>query len=113
MFNGDEAKERETIHTPLIELCDDLNDLNSYLFFFCDAISGVLSPDFALAGMPAVTVDDGPGFRAGQAVPAGPGGEKGLVRVYGADDEFLGVGERSGDGMLAPRRVFKSSEKTP
>ena len=75
--------------------------------------ASLLPPDFALAGMPAVTVDDAPGFRAGQAVPAGPGGEEGLVRVYGSDKEFLGVGERSGDGMLAPRRVFKSSEKTP
>ena len=75
--------------------------------------ASLLPPDSALAGMPAVTVDDGAGFRAGQAVPVASGGETGLVRVYGAGKEFLGVGERSGDGMLAPRRVFKSSEETP
>ena len=48
MFTKDETKARKTIHTSLVTLYDDLNDLNSYLFFFCDAISGVLSPDFAL-----------------------------------------------------------------
>ena len=75
--------------------------------------ASLLPPDIALAGMPAVTVADSAGFRAGQAAPVGAGGETGLVRVYGPGGEFLGVGERSGDGMLAPRRVFKSSEKTP
>ena len=73
----------------------------------------LLPPDRALTAMPAVEVTDGAGFRAGQAVPAGAGGETGIVRVYDAGGEFLGVGERSGDGMLAPRRVFNSSEKTP
>ena len=48
MFKEDETKKQETTHTSLVEICDDLNDLNSYLFFFCDAISGALSPDFAL-----------------------------------------------------------------
>ena len=75
--------------------------------------ASLLPPDIALAGMPAVTVADSAGFRAGQAAPVGAGGETGLVRVYGPGGEFLGVGERSGDGMLAPRRVFRSSEKTP
>jgi tRNA pseudouridine55 synthase len=75
--------------------------------------ASLLPPDLALAGMPAETVTDGAGFCAGQAVPVAAGGESGLVRVYGPGGEFLGVGERSGDGMLAPRRVFKSSEETP
>jgi tRNA pseudouridine55 synthase len=75
--------------------------------------ASLLPPDFALAGMPAVTVTDGAAFCAGQAVPVDTGGENGLVRVYGAGGRFLGVGERSGDGSLAPRRVFKSSEETP
>jgi len=73
----------------------------------------LLPPDRALTAMPAVEVADGAGFRAGQAVPTDAGGEIGIVRVYDAGGEFLGVGERSGDGMLAPRRVFNSSEKTP
>ena len=73
----------------------------------------LLPPDRALTAMPAVEVADGAGFRAGQAAPTDAGGDIGLVRVYDAGGEFLGVGERSGDGMLAPRRVFNSSEKTP
>ena len=76
----------------------------------------LLAPDVALAGMPAVTlaeVADGSRFSGGQTVkgPAEPAA--GLVRVYAASGEFLGVGERSGDGSIAPRRVFKNSEKTP
>ena len=77
--------------------------------------AGLLRPDTALAGLPAETLGspDGDRFRAGQAVQVTAGGTTGLVRVYAAGDEFLGVGERSDDGTLAPRRVFKSSEKTP
>jgi hypothetical protein len=48
MFNRDETKERDTTHTPLVDFYDDLNDVNNYLFFFCEAVSGTLSPDFAL-----------------------------------------------------------------
>jgi tRNA pseudouridine55 synthase len=77
--------------------------------------AGLLSPDVALAGMPAekLATPDGDRFSAGQTVRVAAGGETGPVRVYTAGGEFLGVGERSGDGMLAPRRVFKSSEETP
>ena len=76
----------------------------------------LLAPDVALAGMPSVTlaaVADGPRFSGGQAVTGPADGPEGLVRVYAASGGFLGVGERSGDGSIAPRRVFKSSEKTP
>jgi tRNA pseudouridine55 synthase len=78
-------------------------------------IAGLLPPDRALAGMPGVTVEaaDGPKFSGGQAVQASADGQTGLVRVYAAGGGFLGVGELSDQGMLAPRRVFKTSEKTP
>jgi tRNA pseudouridine55 synthase len=77
--------------------------------------AGLLRPDAALASLPAETLPapEGERFRAGQAVQVASGGATGLVRVYAAGDEFLGVGECSDDGTLAPRRVFKSSEKTP
>jgi tRNA pseudouridine55 synthase len=77
--------------------------------------ASLLPPDQALLGLPAVVLGgaEGYGFRAGQAVAVPQEGATGLVRVYGPGDEFLGVGELSGDGGLAPRRVFKSSEKTP
>ena len=77
----------------------------------------LLPADRALTRLPAVTigVDEGERFRGGQAVAAGAtdAGKTGPVRVYAETEEFLGVGELSGDGTLAPRRVFKSSEKTP
>jgi tRNA pseudouridine55 synthase len=76
----------------------------------------LLAPDVALAGMPAVTLAeaaDAPRFCGGQAVDGPAEGPAGLVRVYAAGDGFLGVGERSGDGSIAPRRVFKNREKTP
>jgi tRNA pseudouridine55 synthase len=76
--------------------------------------AGLLPSDKALLTIPAVEVDGAEGlkFCGGQAVQTPPGGEKGLARVYLAGGEFLGVGELSGDGWLAPRRIFKTSEKT-
>ncbi len=78
-------------------------------------ITGLLPMDTALGGLPQVTLAaaDGPRFNAGQAVPVSAEGQAGLVRVYVAGGGFLGVGELSEEGMLAPRRVFRSSEKTP
>ena len=75
----------------------------------------LLTPDLALTSLPAVEVGDAAGerFSGGQAVQVAAGDVNGLARVYGSGGRFLGVGELSGDGMLAPRRVFKSSEKTP
>lgn len=79
-------------------------------------IDSLLEPDAALTAMPAVETgktDDGLAFQAGQAVQVAAEGTIGLVRVYGPGRKFLGVGELSDEGMLAPRRVFKTSEKTP
>jgi tRNA pseudouridine55 synthase len=77
--------------------------------------ASLLPPDRALLSLPAVVLGgaESSGFRAGQAVAVPQEGSTGLVRVYGPGNDFLGVGELSGDGELAPRRVFKSSEKTP
>ncbi len=77
--------------------------------------AGLLGSDVALGGLPAVEIDpdEAEGFSGGQAVQADAGGPEGLVRVYQAGQIFVGVGELSPDGTLAPRRVFKSSEKTP
>ena len=77
--------------------------------------SGLLSPDVALGGLRAVEIDSvhAGHFGGGQAVQVDAGGPEGLVRVYEAGRRFVGVGELSADGTLAPRRVFKSSEKTP
>jgi tRNA pseudouridine55 synthase len=68
----------------------------------------LLPPDRALAGLPEVTLSEAEAerFRAGQAVKAEAAGAGGLVRVYGAEHVFAGVGETSGDGRIVPRRVF-------
>ena len=78
-------------------------------------VASLLPPDLALAGMPelSVSADEALRFSGGQALEAPPGAAAGQVRVYGPDRGFLGVGELSTDGKLAPRRVFKTSEKTP
>jgi len=69
----------------------------------------LLAPDQALAGMPVVGLEEALAvkFCGGQAVRGGDAGHTGLARVYGENREFLGVGELSGDGMIAPRRVFR------
>jgi tRNA pseudouridine55 synthase len=50
-------------------------------------------------------------FNDGQAVIVGAadsGAGSGHVRVYEGANEFLGVGELTGDGMLAPRRIIRA-----
>jgi tRNA pseudouridine55 synthase len=45
-------------------------------------------------------------FCGGRAVATNIAGE-GLVKVYSADQNFLGIGELTADGQVTPRRVFK------
>jgi tRNA pseudouridine55 synthase len=68
----------------------------------------LLPPDRALTGLAEVCLDEAAALRfcGGQAVAAGDSGIHGLVRVYGEERVFLGVGEISNDGRIAPRRVF-------
>lgn len=75
----------------------------------------LLAPDAALAGLPPVSLDEGAAvrFTSGQAVRLGGTGGTGLARVYGAAQQFLGVGDLADDGQLAPRRVFQSPTKNP
>lgn len=75
----------------------------------------LMSPDVALAGYPAVTVTqaDGQRFSGGMVVPGPQDGVPGLVRVYSDELQFLGIGEASGDGAVAPKRVFLMGEKNP
>lgn len=75
----------------------------------------LLPPDAALGGMPrlAIGAEDTRRFLQGQPVSRPGSAPEGLVRVYGEAGEFLGVGALSGDGGLAPRRVFHTGEKNP
>jgi tRNA pseudouridine55 synthase len=72
----------------------------------------LLGPDRALVAYPAVAVDVAGerGIRQGQRVAAvGPSGR--LVRIYGPDQRFLGLGETSADGArLAPVRLFSGPD---
>jgi tRNA pseudouridine55 synthase len=81
-----------------------------------DAVrASLLGPDMALKSFPALELDSSESerFSGGQAVQVAAQGTTELARVYGAGGRFLGVGELSGDGWLAPRRVFLTQEKTP
>jgi tRNA pseudouridine55 synthase len=73
----------------------------------------LIAPDRALGRLPPVTLDhaDAIRFCGGMSVSGIASGKSGLVRAYGDDARFLGVGEASADGSLAPRRVFHTGEK--
>jgi tRNA pseudouridine55 synthase len=75
----------------------------------------LLPADVALGRMPEVTIseEDALRFCGGQAVQAEVAVQTGLARVYSASKRFLGVGELAAEGVLAPRRVFQTQEKTP
>jgi len=68
----------------------------------------LLPPDRALAGLPKLVFGgaDAERFCSGQAIAAGAAVDRGLARVYGEGQVFLGVGEVLPDGRIAPRRVF-------
>lgn len=68
----------------------------------------LLPADAALAGWLEcqVATADGERFCGGQAVACDITGE-GLVKVYGADRCFLGIGELADAGMVAPKRIFR------
>ena len=67
----------------------------------------LLPADAALGhmGRASVTTVNKERFMAGQVVPTAEAAP-GLVRVYGPDAEFLGIGEVGETGSVAPKRVF-------
>jgi len=75
----------------------------------------LLPPDTALESLAAVELDHEASdrFAVGQVNSVSPPATAGLVRVYGGAHVFLGVGELSDDGQLAPKRVFRTGEKNP
>lgn len=78
-------------------------------------LAGRLAPaDRALAGWPECRVagEDAARFGSGQPVAAaGLAGAKpaAMFRVYDTAGRFLGVGEATGEGRVAPRRIFRES----
>lgn len=71
----------------------------------------LLPADCALSMWPRVVVPAalcGP-FTHGRVVPALASWPRGQVRIYSPDEVFLGIGEVTAPGQLAPRRVFAAS----
>ncbi|TDJ09981.1 MAG: tRNA pseudouridine(55) synthase TruB [Gammaproteobacteria bacterium] len=75
----------------------------------------LLPPDVALASMQMVSISaaEAANFSAGQSVEVAAAQATGLTRVYGAGRKFIGVGEVTCNGQLAPRRVFQTQDGTP
>jgi tRNA pseudouridine55 synthase len=74
-----------------------------------EALNGLLLPvDSGLSGMPTVVLPDDSSYylRQGQPVLASNMPSAGMVRIVEDTGEFLGVGEITDDGMLAPRRLM-------
>lgn len=75
-----------------------------------EALDAVLLPlDSAISDWPRVTLGKDASFylQRGQpvAAPAVPG--KGPVRIYEAESRFIGIGEVSPEGLIAPKRIFR------
>ena len=98
---------------------DDMRNLENLEEAAKDGLLGLreqlLPADRALQGLPAVRLgaDGERRFLHGQAGPCPGEAPNGLVRAYGEQERFLGVGELAEDGELTPRRVFNTGEKNP
>lgn len=72
--------------------------------------SALSPPDSLLSGLPAARLTEGDKGRMlhGQAVRwLGESGQR--LRLYGADGDFIGVGEMAQDGWLHPKRLVASA----
>jgi tRNA pseudouridine55 synthase len=101
-FRAEDMQDLATIEAQAAQDQDSLRD-------------SLLPPDVALTALGAVDLDEAEAqkFCGGQAIQAATEQENGLKRVYETGRRFLGVGELTDNGQLAPRRVFNTSEKTP
>ncbi len=68
----------------------------------------LLPIDAVLQDLPAVRLIDAVAFylRQGQPVVVPKAPTQGLLRLYDRHEQFLGVGEVSGDGRVAPKRLL-------
>jgi tRNA pseudouridine55 synthase len=74
-----------------------------------EARTGLLQPpDALLAALPRLEVDDSAARRLthGQAIRLAQVPSSGRLRLYGPDSRFLGLGEGSEAGLLAPLRMI-------
>ncbi len=76
-----------------------------------EALESLLLPmDTALAGWPAVRLTETSAFyvRQGQPVLVPQAPTHGWVRLFGADESFVGVGKVLDDGRVAPKRLVSA-----
>ena len=78
-----------------------------------EALDALLLPlDTGLAHWPEVRLNADSSFylKQGQAVQVPKAPTDGWVRIYGSDDEFLGIGEIDDHGRVAPRRLLANQQ---
>ncbi len=74
------------------------------------ALDAMLLPaDVSVKGLPAVRLSGGESFclQRGNPVAAGRGERPGPVRLYIGKRQFIGIGEVTPDGQVAPRRLLR------
>jgi len=74
--------------------------------------AALLPEDSAVQHLPAITLDDDSVFylQQGQGVWKSGAVPKGLLRLYSEQQDFLGLGELSSDGKIAPKRLIRHTE---
>ena len=75
-----------------------------------EALDTLLRPiDSAISGWPAVTLGKDASWylQRGQPVTAPGAPAQGRVRLYAAESRFIGIGEVTTDGRIAPKRLFR------
>ena len=68
----------------------------------------LLPVDATITDLPRVTVDDDSAYylKRGQYVWKAGINQRGVFRIYTEGGEFLGIGEQTGEGKIAPRRLI-------
>jgi tRNA pseudouridine55 synthase len=93
----------------------DMQIIESLVDKGVDSLRTKLLPvDFALLGLPQTNIntDEAIKFCAGQEIKDLSDKKDGLIRVYKKGQKFLGIGEVTRQGVLLPRRIFVTHEKT-
>ncbi len=71
--------------------------------------AALLPEDSAVQHLPTITLDENSVFylQQGQGVWKSGTVPKGLLRLYSEQQDFLGLGELSGDGKIVPKRLIR------
>lgn len=69
--------------------------------------------DKLLSGLPAMALEKmaASQFATGRKIALSPTGNAGMMRIYGPDNDFIGVGEVAADGLLVPKRLIAHRAK--